>query len=104
MELFRGKKLIIPRSKNWKLIDETDKYSKKQRLKCKTPSGKECTLYPFPAGMEVLRIFKPLNWLDPTAGWGDRLSCAIEYGCNYTGIDSNPDMEQPYKNIIKGNV
>jgi hypothetical protein len=51
MELFRGKKLIIPRSKNWKLIDETDKYSKKQRLKCKTPSGKECTLYPFPAGM-----------------------------------------------------
>jgi hypothetical protein len=101
MELFRGKKLIIPRSKNWKLIDETDKYSKKQRLKCKTPSGKECTLYPFPAGMEVLRIFKPLNWLDPTAGWGDRLRCAIEYGCNYTGIDSNPDMEQPYKNIIK---
>ena len=28
MELFRGKKVIIPRSKNWKLIDETDKYSK----------------------------------------------------------------------------
>ena len=80
MELFRGKKLIIPRSKNWKLIDETDKYSKKQRLKCKTLSGKECTLYPFPAGMEVLRIFKPLNWLDPSAGWGDRLRCAIEYG------------------------
>ena len=101
MELFRGKKVIIPRSKNWKLIDETDKYSKKQRLKCKTPSGKECTLYPFPAGMEVLKIFKPLNWLDPTAGWGDRLRCAIEYGCNYTGIDSNTDMEQPYKNIIK---
>ena len=53
--------------------------------------------------MEVLRIFKPLNWLDPTAGWGDRLRCAIEYGCNYTGIDSNTDMEQPYKNIIKDN-
>lgn len=100
MELFRGKKLIFPRSKDWKLIDETDKYSKQQRLNCKTPSGKECSLYPFPAGMQVLNLFKPKKWLDPTAGWGDRLRCAIAYDCEYLGIDSNSDMLKAYENII----
>ena len=101
MELFRGKKLIIPRSKNWKLIDETGKYSKKQRLKCKTPSGKECTLYPFPAGMEVLKIFKPLNWLDPTAGWGDRLLGAMASDIDlYVGTDPNPCLHPNYKSMI----
>ena len=99
METFRGKKLIIPRSRNWKLIDETDKYSGEQRKRCKT-DGKECTLYPFPAGMAVLNIFKPRKWLDPTAGWGDRLRCAIEYGCEYMGIDSNKEMDSAYKAII----
>jgi hypothetical protein len=83
METFRGKKLVIPRSKNWKLIDETDKYSKEQRLKCKAETGKECTLYPFPAGMEVIKIFKPKRWLDPTAGWGDRLRVAIASNVEY---------------------
>jgi cyclopropane fatty-acyl-phospholipid synthase-like methyltransferase len=101
METFRGKKIIIPRSKNWKLIDETDKYSGKQRKKCKTQTGKECTLYPFPAGMEVLKMFKPKKWLDPTAGWGDRLRCAIEYDCEYTGIDSNKELLSAYEQIIK---
>jgi len=100
METFRGKKLVIPRSRNWKLIDETDKYSGEQRKRCKAESGKECTLYPFPAGMAVLNIFKPRKWLDPTAGWGDRLRCAIEYRCEYMGIDSNKEMESAYKAII----
>jgi len=101
METFRGKKLVIPRSKNWKLIDETDRYSGEQRKRCKTASGKECTLYPFPAGMAVLDIFKPTRWLDPTAGWGDRLRCAIAYGCEYVGVDSNKEMESAYKKIIE---
>lgn len=101
METFRGKKIIIPRSRDWKLIDETDKYSGKQRKKCKTQTGKECTLYPFPIGMKVLNLFKPKRWLDPTAGWGDRLRCAIEYGCEYTGIDSNKELLSAYENIIK---
>ena len=100
METFRGKHVLIPRSKDWKLIDETDKYSKQQRMKCKTESGKECTLYPFPAGMAVLKMFKPKRWLDPTAGWGDRLRCAIAYGCEYVGVDSNKEMESAYKAII----
>ena len=101
METYLGKTIVIPKTKNWKLIDETDKYSKKQRMSCKTSSGKECTLYPFPVGMEVLKMFKPKKWLDPTAGWGDRLRCAIEYGCEYTGVDSNKEMKSAYENIIK---
>lgn len=100
METFRGKKVLIPRSKNWKLIDETDKYSKEQRLKCKAETGKECTLYPFPAGMEVIKMFKPKRWLDPTAGWGDRLRVAIASNVDYVGVDSNTSMDKAYKSII----
>jgi len=100
METFRGKTVIIPRSRDWKLIDETDKYSGEQRKRCKT-DGKECTLYPFPAGMAVLKMFKPKRWLDPTAGWGDRLRCAIAYGCEYVGVDSNKEMKPAYEAIIR---
>ena len=96
-----GKTVIIPRSTDWKLIDETDKYSKEQRVKCKTESGKECTLYPFPAGMQVMKMFKPTRWLDPTAGWGDRLRVAIASGVEYVGVDSNLSMQSAYNAIIQ---
>lgn len=101
METFRGKTVIIPRSRDWKAIDETDKYSKEQRLKCKTASGKECTLYPFPAGLQVMKMFKPKRWLDPTAGWGDRLRVAIASRVEYVGVDSNYSMQPAYKAIIE---
>jgi hypothetical protein len=101
MEKFRGSVLIIPRSKNWKEIDETDKYSGTQRKKCSENSGRECYLYPYPIGLKVLEMFKPRKWLDPTAGWGDRLRCAITYGCEYLGIDSNKSMEPAYEQIIQ---
>jgi hypothetical protein len=101
METFRGKSVTIPRSKDWKLIDETDKYSKEQRMKCKTETGKECTLYPFPAGLKVMEMFKPKRWLDPTAGWGDRLRVAIASGVEYVGVDSNLSMQSAYKAIIE---
>jgi len=104
METFRGKKVVIPRSREWALIDKTDKYSREQRMKCKTESGKECTLYPFPVGLKVLKMFKPKRWLDPTAGWGDRLRCAIEYGCQYVGVDSNKEMKSAYDAIIADNA
>ena len=101
MEKFRGKTVLIPRSREWKLIDETDKYSGKQRRECKSVTGKECMLYPFPAGMKVLSMFKPRKWLDPCAGWGDRLRCAIAYGCEYLGTDTNTDMAPAYQKIIE---
>jgi cyclopropane fatty-acyl-phospholipid synthase-like methyltransferase len=100
MELFRGKHVIIPRTTNYKLIDETDKYSKEQRMKCKTETGKECTLYPFPIGLQVIKMFKPKRWLDPTAGWGDRLRVAIESKVEYVGVDSNYSMQPAYNAII----
>ena len=100
-ETFRGKTLIIPRSRDYKLIDETDKYSGQQRKNCKTPTGRKCSLYPFPAGMTVLKMFKPKRWLDPTAGWGDRLRGAIAYGCEYVGVDSNQEMKSAYQQIIQ---
>lgn len=100
METFRGKKLVLPRSKDYKSIDETDKYSKEQRLRCKTETGKECGLYPFPIGMKVIKMFSPKRWLDPTAGWGDRLRIAIANDVEYVGVDSNSSMQKAYKAII----
>lgn len=122
METFRGRKVIIPTSKNWAINDITDKYSLTQRLSCrfgdnprpidvwkKNPKWslrqleknvKICNLYFFEVGMQVLKMFKPKKWLDPTAGWGDRLRCAIEYGCEYLGVDSNSSMQPAYKAII----
>jgi hypothetical protein len=100
METFKGRKVIIPKVRDWKLVDETDKYSKEQRMKCKTDLGKECTLYPFPAGMEVMKMFKPKRWLDPTAGWGDRLRVAIASDVEYVGVDSNKSMQTAYNAII----
>ena len=100
METFRGRTIILPPVKNWKLVDETDKYSREQRLACKKETGKECTLYPFPIGMQIIRFFKPKRWLDPTAGWGDRLRVAIASDVEYVGVDSNPSMQSAYKAII----
>jgi len=123
METFRGKRLIIPKSRNWDVNDLTDKYSLKQRLSCRFGDNpvpldmwkqhpewslrqleknvKTCTLYPYEVGMRVLKMFKPEKWLDPTAGWGDRLRCAISYGCEYLGVDSNSSMQPAYASIIE---
>ena len=122
METFRGRKIVIPKIKNWALNDITDKYSLKQRLSCRFGDNprpidvwkehpewtlrelekhvKLCNLYFFEVGMQVLKMFKPKKWLDPTAGWGDRLRCAIEYGCEYLGVDSNSSMQSAYEAIV----
>jgi hypothetical protein len=122
METFRGRTVIIPKSRNWTLNDETDKYSLEQRLKCKFGPGpsayeviqanpgitmqqlqkkvKLCNLYPFEIGMQVIRMFRPKRWLDPTAGWGDRLRIAIASKVEYVGVDSNYSMQSAYNAII----
>lgn len=92
--------MIIPRTRDWKSIDETDKFSKEQRLRCEKETGEKCTLYPFPIGMIVIDMFKPKRWLDLTAGWGDRLRVAIASGVEYVGVDSNPSMQTAYKAIV----
>jgi hypothetical protein len=122
--LFRKKLFVFKRSKDWKLIDETDKYSLSERMRCRLEGSKyspaeykkkfnvtmkkahekvgQCTLYPVPAGLSVLNLFKPKRWLDPTSGWGDRLRVALLANIPvYVGIDSNSDMIEPYKRIIE---
>ena len=124
MEKFRSSIFIIPKSRNWKLIDETDKYAFHARMNCKREGSKyspleyakrhrvtlkaarrkvgECTLYPVPAGLAVLNLFKPKRWLDPTSGWGDRLRIALLSKIDaYTGIDSNPELVEVYKRILR---
>lgn len=50
----------------------------------------------------VLRHFKPTRWLDPSAGWGDRLISAINYGeCEYRATDPNECLHPKYKKIIE---
>lgn len=126
-ERYKGREIIIPNVKNWDLVSETDRYSLRQRLECtiipgKTPmelwsehpewtlrdleqNTRMCSLYPFPVGMEILKRFKPKRWLDPCAGWGDRLRCAVEYKVPYVGVDTNLNMQSAYKMIVdeKGN-
>lgn len=121
--LFRGKPLVLKRSKDWAFIDETDRFAFQARMKCKREGSKyspfeyskkhrvtmkvarkkvnECTLYPVPAGLAVLNLFKPKKWLDPTSGWGDRLRTALLAKIPvYVGIDSNPELVEVYKRII----
>ena len=126
IEKFKNKIVVIPNVKEWSKVIETNKYSLRQRLQCLIDSDitpmsqwldhpewtleeleknvKVCSLYPFPVGLEILKIFKPTRWLDPTAGWGDRLRCAIEYGVPYVGIDSNTNMHSAYKMIVNENA
>ena len=127
LEKFRNNILVYKGVKGtslWSLMDETDKYSFQERMKCKKDGSKfspsdyarkkkislsvarakmgECTLHPVPMILAVLELFKPKKWLDPTSGWGDRLRGALLANIPvYVGVDSNPGMIKPYENIIK---
>lgn len=63
---------------------------------------KICTNFYATIVVNLLNYFKPKNYLDFCAGWGDRLIGAIAYGkCNYTGIDPSQCMIKRYNKIIK---
>ncbi len=121
LEEFRGDLLVFKRSREYDFIGETNKYSYDERMKCRVRNlspfeyaekhkisiqeAKEivgrCTLYPVPAGLAILNLFKPQKWLDPTAGWGDRLRTALIAKIpTYIGIDSNSNLANSYKEII----
>lgn len=61
---------------------------------------KECSNFPTVMAMEVLKTFKVKKWLDPSAGWGDRLIAAMAYGCEYQGFDPNIKMQKNYQTMI----
>lgn len=48
----------------------------------------------------IYQKFKPKSILDFSAGWGDRCIAAISQNIKYTGIDTNTDLIEPYKNMI----
>ena len=61
-----------------------------------------CTTFSTIVCTSVLRHFKPKRWLDPSAGWGDRLISAINYGeCEYRATDPNECLHPKYKEIIE---
>lgn len=63
--------------------------------------AKPCTNFSLIVCLTVLNYLKPTNWLDPSAGWGDRLISAIAYGkCDYTGVDPSECMHPKYKEIV----
>jgi hypothetical protein len=62
---------------------------------------KQCTNFNTTVMMALLKLFKPNRFLDPSAGWGDRLISAIAYGCEYTGVDPSECMNPIYHNIIQ---
>lgn len=67
-----------------------------------TYGPKQCTNFPLIVGLALLHYLKPTRWLDPSAGWGDRLISAIAYGkCEYVGVDPSECMHPMYKKIIK---
>ena len=61
---------------------------------------KVCSNFDITIVLSLLKIFKPTNMLDFSAGWGDRLVGAIAYGTKYTGVDPSECMEPIYKKII----
>jgi hypothetical protein len=61
---------------------------------------KQCTNFNTTVILSILKLLKPKRYLDPSAGWGDRLVGAIAYGCEYTGVDPSECMHPIYKNII----
>ena len=62
---------------------------------------KECSNFPIPVAYILIKHFKVRKWLDPSAGWGDRLTAAIAWGCEYQGTDPNLAMQSKYNEIIE---
>jgi 16S rRNA G966 N2-methylase RsmD len=119
---YKKKFVIFKREKDYKFMDETDKFAFNERMKCrrdklspmeyarkykmtlknvrKSRKVAECSLFPTPMALAVLQMFKAKKWLDPTAGWGDRLRSSLLANIDtYVGIDSNKSLEKVYKQI-----
>ena len=91
-------KIIVFKKASWKDIDYSLQWNKKAMRECIGP----CTPFPIPMVLNTLNLFKPKRWLDPTAGWGDRLIGAIQYNIeSYVGVDTNWTMYPVYDKILK---
>ena len=48
----------------------------------------------------IYNKYKPTTIMDFCAGWGDRLMGAMVHNIDYIGIDTNTDLQEPYKKMI----
>ncbi len=61
---------------------------------------KQCTNFNTTVVISLLKFFNVKRYLDPSAGWGDRLIGAIAHGCEYTGVDPSNCMNPIYHQMI----
>lgn len=55
--------------------------------------------FPIIVAAKIYRYFNATKILDPYAGWGDRCLAALAMDIDYTGIDSNPNLEIPFQKL-----
>jgi hypothetical protein len=49
----------------------------------------------------LYKYFNAKTVFDPYAGWGNRCLGAMAMNINYIGIDSNPELKLPFKNLLE---
>lgn len=95
LEYFRlNKKVIIENLGNKPSYNDIDDYFYKNGVI-------QCSNFHLVVCSSLLNFFKPKHWLDPSAGWGDRLISCINYGdCTYHASDPNDCLQGKYKKMI----
>jgi 16S rRNA G966 N2-methylase RsmD len=56
--------------------------------------------FPIMIAAKLYNYFNVKKILDPYAGWGDRCLAAMASDIDYTGIDSNTNLKEPYTKLI----
>jgi 16S rRNA G966 N2-methylase RsmD len=56
--------------------------------------------FPIITAAKIYKYFGATKIFDPYAGWGDRCIAAMASNIDYTGIDCNKKLEDPYKELI----
>lgn len=60
-----------------------------------------CNNFRISVALVILKLFNAKNWLDISAGWGDRLMAAILHNIDmYVSCDPNLDLHKYYDKII----
>lgn len=57
--------------------------------------------FPIVAAAKIYRYFGATKIFDPYAGWGDRCLAAMASDIDYVGVDSNKNLKQCYKNMVR---
>jgi hypothetical protein len=78
-----------------------EKYSAQRQSISMALRYQTCETFPYSIVFALYDIFKPNSILDMCAGWGDRMISAAACGVKtYLGVDPNPELANPYLDII----